>query len=43
MKHITNQLKLEMFIATIILHLKVMMIDIKHCQLKNTLIKLDHT
>ena len=37
-----NQLKLVIFTVIIILNMKVTVIEIKHYQLKNVLIKLDH-
>ena len=41
-KIIINQYEQENFRVTIILNMKVIMIKIKHYQLKNILIKLDH-
>ena len=41
-KIIINQYEQVIFGVIIILNMDVMMIEIKHCQLKNILIKLDH-
>ena len=43
MKIITNQYKSVIFIETITLNMKVVVIEIKTYQLKNILIKLNHT
>ena len=42
-KIITNQQEWVIFGAIILLNMKVMVIAIKHYQLKNNLIKLDYT
>ena len=42
-KIIINQEEQVIFGATIILNMKVTVIEIKHCQLRNILIKLHHT
>ena len=42
-KIITNQFGLVIFMITSTLNMKVMLIEIKKYQLKNILMKLDHT